>query len=140
MKVTKITKGTSLKLVDGTLPDIDSDFAGADRGTIKEYMETRFGKENVCSVGTYATFRPKGMIKDFARVFDMDFAHANSVTFKLQLRDNSMLDILKTSQKEPVLKEFLKKNPDIFYMMPTILDQQKAEGIHACAMDANEKN
>ena len=134
MKVTKITKGTSLKLVDGTLPDIDSDFAGADRGTIKEYMETRFGKENVCSVGTYATFRPKGMIKDFARVFDMDFAHANSVTFKLQLRDNSMLDILKTSQKEPVLKEFLKKNPDIFYMMPTILDQQKAEGIHACAM------
>ena len=94
MKVTKITKGTSLKLVDGTLPDIDSDFAGADRGTIKEYMETRFGKENVCSVGTYATFRPKGMIKDFAKLFDMDFSQANSVTFKLKLGDTKLIDIL----------------------------------------------
>ena len=134
MKVTKITQGTGLKLVDGTLPDIDSDFSGADRGTIKEYMETRFGKENVCSVGTYSTFRPKGMIKDFAKLFDMDFSQANSVTFKLGLGDTKLVDILRRAQTEPVLKEFLKKNPDIFYMMPTILDQQKAEGIHACAM------
>ena len=47
--------------------EIDSDFAGKDRGSIKEYMEERFGKDNVCSVGTYATFKPKGMIKDFAK-------------------------------------------------------------------------
>ena len=134
MIVKKITKSLAPKLVDGTLPDIDSDFAGVDRGSIKEYMEERFGKENVCSVGTYSTFKPKGMIKDFARVFDMDFAQANAVTFKLQLRDNSMFDILKRAQSEPLLKEFLKKNPDIFYMMPTILDQKKTEGIHACAM------
>jgi DNA polymerase-3 subunit alpha len=134
MIVKKITKGLAPKLVDGTLPDIDSDFAGVDRGSIKEYMEERFGKENVCSVGTYSTFKPKGMIKDFARVFDMDFAQANAVTFKLQLKDNSMFDILKRAQSEPLLKEFLKKNPDIFYMMPTILDQKKTEGIHACAM------
>lgn len=134
MKVTKITQGVGKKLVDGTLPDIDSDFSGADRGTIKEYMETRFGKENVCSVGTYSTFKPKGMIKDFAKLFDMDFSQANSVTFKLHLGDTKLIDILRRAQTEPVLKEFLKKNPDIFYMMPTILDQQKTEGIHACAM------
>ena len=134
MIVKKITKSLAPKLVDGTLPDIDSDFAGVDRGAVKGYMEERFGKENVCSVGTYSTFKPKGMIKDFARVFDMDFAQANSVTFKLMFGDNSMFDILKRSQSEPLLKEFLKKNPDIFYMMPTILDQKKAEGIHACAM------
>tara|TARA_B100000809_G_scaffold266442_1_gene329184 strand:+ start:1925 stop:3910 length:1986 start_codon:yes stop_codon:yes gene_type:complete len=114
--------------------EIDSDFAGVDRGTIKSYMEDRFGKNNVCSVGTYSTFKPKGMIKDFAKLFDMDFSRANSVTFKLQLGDTKLLDLLKRAQTEPVLKEFLKKNPDIFYMMPTILDQQKTEGIHACAM------
>ena len=134
MKVRKITKGVGKKLVDGTLPDIDSDFAGVDRNTIKSYMEQRFGKDNVCAVGTYSTFKPKGMIKDFAKLFEMDFAQANSVTFKLQLKDESLLDVLKRAQTEPVLKEFLKKNSDIFYMMPTILDQQKVEGIHACAM------
>ena len=134
MKVTKITQGIGRKLVDGTLPDIDSDFAGKDRGSIKEYMEERFGKDNVCSVGTYATFKPKGMIKDFAKFFDMDFAQANSVTFKLGLGDTKMIDLLRRAQTEPVLKEFLKRNSDVFYMMSTILDQQKSEGIHACAM------
>ena len=134
MKVTKITQGIGKKLVDGTLPDIDSDFAGKDRGSIKEYMEERFGKDNVCSVGTFATFRPKGMIKDFAKFLNMDFAQANSVTFKLQTGDTKMIDLLRRAQTEPVLKEFLKRNSDVFYMMPTILDQQKSEGIHACAM------
>ena len=110
MIVKKITKGVSQKLVDGTLPDIDSDFAGVDRNSIKGYMEKRFGKENVCSVGTYSTFRPKGMIKDFARLFDMDFAQANSVTFKLKLGDTKLVDILQRAQTEPVLKEFLKNS------------------------------
>ena len=134
MKVTKITQGTGLKLVDGTLPDIDSDFSGVDRIHVKKYMEQRFGEEQVCAVGTYTTFRPKGIIKDMARLLLMDFARANSVTFKLGLNDTTMLSILERAQKEPILKEFLKKNPDIFYMMPTILDQQKAESIHACAL------
>ena len=134
MKVTKITQGLGKKLVNGTLPDIDSDFAGVDRGSIKGYMEERFGKDNVCSVGIYSTFKLKGMIKDFAKVFEMDFQKANSVTFKLKLQDSTMLDLLNRAQSEPILKEFLLKNPDIFYMMPTILDQQKTQGIHACAM------
>jgi DNA polymerase-3 subunit alpha len=134
MKVTKITQGTGLKLVDGTLPDIDSDFSGVDRIHVKKYMEQRFGEEQVCAVGTYTTFRPKGIIKDMARLLLMDFAKANSVTFKLGLGDTTLLKILERAQKEPILKEFLKKNPDIFYMMPTILDQQKAESIHACAL------
>ena len=134
MKVTKITQGVGLKLVDGSLPDIDSDFSGPDRTRVKRYMEQRFGQEQVCSVGTYTTFRPKGLIKDFARLFLMDFAQANSVTFKLRLGDNSLLSLLARAQKEPVLKEFLKRNPDIFYMMKTIIDQQKAQSIHACAL------
>jgi DNA polymerase-3 subunit alpha len=145
MKVTKITQGIGKKLVGGSLPDIDTDFSGEDRGTIKEYMEDRFVKENVCSVGIYTTFKPKGMIKDFAKLFEMDFAQANSVTFKLKTSDEKLIDILKRSQTEPLLKEFLKKNTDIFYMMSTLLNQQKTEGIHACAvivmptvMSANE--
>jgi DNA polymerase-3 subunit alpha len=134
MRVTKITQGVGKKLVDGTLPDIDSDFAGVDRGSVKKYMEERFGEDQVCAVGTYTTFRPKGIIKDMARLFSMDFSEANSVTFKLQLSDTTLLSLLSRAQTEPVLKSFLKKNPDIFYMMPTILDQQKTESIHACAL------
>ena len=39
MKVNKITESLKPKLVDGTLPDIDTDFSGNDRAAVKAYME-----------------------------------------------------------------------------------------------------
>ena len=72
MKITKIEKSISKKLVDGTLPDIDTDFAGKDRAEIKQYMEDRFGQEQVCSVGSYSTMKLKGLVKDLARMLNQD--------------------------------------------------------------------
>mgnify|MGYP003120040041 CR=1 FL=1 len=56
MIVKKITKSLAPKLVDGTLPDIDSDFAGVDRGAVKGYMEE----------GSKRTF-VKGVLKEEPR-------------------------------------------------------------------------
>ena len=36
MKVSKITQSLKPKLVEGTLPDIDTDFSGVDRAAIKQ--------------------------------------------------------------------------------------------------------
>jgi len=134
MIVKKITVSTKPKLVNGTLPDIDQDLCGKDRAEIKAYMETRFGKEQVCSIGTFTTFKPKGLIKDLARSLSIDFSESNIVTSMLRLGDDSILDVMKRSCSEPKLKSFIKKNSDIFNMLPTLLDQQKTQSIHACAM------
>ena len=134
MKVTKITQSLKPKLVDGTLPDIDQDLPGKSRAEIKAYMETRFGKSQVCSIGTYNTFRAKGLIKDLCRIFSIDFSEANLITSILRNEDNELKDIIRRACKEPKLKVFLKENSDIFYMLPTLLNQQKTQSIHACAM------
>ena len=134
MKVRKITKGVGKKLVDGTLPDIDTDFAGRHRAQIKQYMEDRFGKKQVCSVGSFTTMKTKGLIKDFSRVFSLDFSKANFITSIIDANDSTMFDILSRANKEPKLKNFIKENPDIFYMMPTLLNQPKTQSIHPCAV------
>jgi len=134
LKVKKITIGTAKKLVDGTLPDIDSDFSGKDRASIKKYMEQRFGETQVCSVGTYSTMKPKGLIKDLARVNGVDFSEANLITSMIDKDAVTMFDLFKCAQSEPKLKYFIKKNSDIFHMLPTLLGQNKAKSIHACAM------
>jgi DNA polymerase-3 subunit alpha len=97
-------------------------------------MEKRFGKEQVCSIGTFTTFRPKGLIKDLARNLSIDFAESNLITSILREGDNAPIDVIRRSCSEPKLKSFIKKNSDIFYMMPTLLNQQKTQSIHACAM------
>ena len=134
MKITNIQQSTSKKLVDGTLPDIDTDFAGRNRAEIKQYMEDRFGTEQVCSVGSHATMKLKGLVKDFARIFSVDFQEANIITSIISAGDLTMVDLIKRASNEPKLKNFIKRNSDIFYMIPTLLDQPKTQSIHPCAV------
>lgn len=134
MKIRKITESKSLKLVDGTLPDIDTDFCSKDRDEIKRYMEGRFGREQVCSVGTYSTLKLKGLVKDLARTTNLDFKDVNLITSFFSDKDRDIFDVAKLALSEPKLKAFLIDNSDIFQMMPTLLNQPKTQGIHACAL------
>ena len=95
-------------------------------------MEDRFGSSQVASVGTVTTFKAKGMIKDFDRQLDNDIMRANVITSIVEA-DDSVKDIFKRSVSEPKLKSYIKDNPDIFYMMDNIMDQNKTQSIHACA-------
>jgi DNA polymerase-3 subunit alpha len=134
MKIVNITQGVSKKLVDGTLPDIDTDFAGRNRAEIKQYMEDRFGQKQVCSVGSYSTMKLKGLVKDFARISSVDFKEANLITSIIDNGDSTMLDLIKRASTEPKLKSFIKRNSEMFYMLPTLLDQPKTQSIHPCAV------
>lgn len=134
MKITRITKTVGTKLFDGTLPDIDSDFAGRDRAYIKSYMEERFGSKQVCSVGSIVTLQLKGVIKDFDRQFDNNFSNANLITSIIDMKDTTMLDLFRRASTEPRLKQYIKEQSDIFKILPTILNQPKTKSIHPCAM------
>ena len=134
MIVKEVTETTKKKLVGGSLPDIDSDFCNRDRATIKAYMEERFGREQVSSVGTHTTFKIKGLLKDLARTTTLDFSDVNLITSIVDKDDSSMLDLMKRASIEPKLKHFIKENSDLFYMMPVLLNQPKTKSIHPCAV------
>lgn len=134
MKITKITQGLAPKLVDGTLPDIDTDFAGRDRAKVKKYMEERFGQSQVASVGSFTTMRVRGIVKDLARIFAVDFQEANLITSIIKDEDSTMVDLISRATSESKLKHFIKGNSDLFYMLPTLLNQPKTQSIHPCAV------
>ena len=76
----------------------------------------------------------RGALKDFDRQLDNNIPVANLMTKIIEDDDKSMVDLFKRAAKEPKLKEYVKRNSDIFYMMPSILDQPKTKSIHPCAM------
>lgn len=134
MKIVKIVEKTGLKLMDGTLPDIDSDFPGRERGKVKRYIEQRFGETQVASVGTFTTMKLKSLLKDFARLAGVDFAEANLVSSIIDFNDKTYLDLIKRAQLEPKLKQFIKQNSDFIYMLPSLLNQPRTKSIHPCAV------
>jgi DNA polymerase III alpha subunit len=134
MKVVNIVQKTGLKLCEGSLPDIDSDFEGRRRGEVKRYIENRFGETQVASVGTFTTFRLRGLLKDFARLASVDFAEANLISSIIDFNDLTFLDLIKRAQLEPKLKQFIKQNSDFMYMLPSLLNQPKVKSIHPCAV------
>jgi len=134
IKIKSIKSIVGKKLVDGTLPDIDSDFDGSRRPEVKAYIEERFGKEQVVSVGSFSTLKVRGIIKDIDRQFDNDVFKANLMTSIIKDEDSTMYDVYKRSASEPKLKEYISKNTDIFYYMPLILGQNKIKSVHPCAV------
>lgn len=55
-----------------SLPDIDCDIEQGGRERVREYLETRYGKDSVLGVGSFHIYRPKSAIEDAARGMGLD--------------------------------------------------------------------
>jgi len=51
-----------------SMPDIDLDFCKERRGEVIQYLCEHYGVDHVAQIATFATFKPRGAVKDFTRV------------------------------------------------------------------------
>jgi len=116
-----------------SLPDIDTDFESEKRGLVKSYIEKRYGKNYVCSVGTYTKYQVKGILKDFSKIFGAKFDDVNIITKKFS-GDETFIDLFKLATTDKKLKKFIISYPEVINAIPLVYGQPKAGSIHACAM------
>ena len=119
--------------IQSSLPDIDTDFEGIRREEVKQYMIDKYGKDYVCSVGTYTTLQLKGAIKDISRQHEIDFATSNYITAVLDIDKEDFKTLFINATTKPKVKEFLCDNADMINLIPLCLGQPKSASIHACA-------
>lgn len=112
-------------------PDIDSDIMGTRRDEVKHYLEERYGKDNVCSIGTYSTLKIKAALKDIGRVKGIPPVTANYISAMLDSAEASWSDIFKEACEKPQLKKFLQDNFEVINAVPLCMNQPKAASIHA---------
>lgn len=118
----------------GNLPDIDSDFPGLQRPRVKEYMEKRFGAEQVTSLGTYTTMQLKAAITDLARCEGVSIATVRRITSKLRDEEGmkSIEDFFRVICGDTELREFVKNHTELINDVMVCLNSPKAASIHAC--------
>lgn len=136
MIVKSLKKEIKEETLLGSLPDIDSDFSSNGRDKVKEYMEQRFGKSQVVSLGTYGTMQLKAAITDLARCENVPVGIIRRFTAKLRDEEGmeSSEDFFRVICKDKELREFVKSHTELFNDMMVILNMPKTSSIHACGM------
>ena len=89
------------------MPDVDIDFDDDGRYRVFQYIEEKYGKEQISHVITYGTMAAKSAIKDVARVSRLSIEESNRLT-KLVPDKPFEIDVLDENGK-PVLDEEGKK-------------------------------
>jgi DNA polymerase III subunit alpha len=116
-----------------SLPDLDTDLPSERRDEVKRYMEQRFGLTQVCSVGTYSTLQLKALLKDFARLDNLNPGDMNYLTSILDLDKNTLEELFQNAASKTVLKRFVQENVELINDLELVLHQPKSPSIHACA-------
>lgn len=80
-------------------PDFDIDFSWRDREEITQYIFDRF--DHVCLLGTYVTFKHKGIVRELGKVFGLPKAEIDVLSdghYQLSQLDGVSLLVLKYGQ------------------------------------------
>lgn len=116
------------------LPDIDIDFASKGRLRVKAYMEERFGKHNVCFIGTYTGMKTKSTFRELLRLRGEQPQTINYYSAIISESNESMADLFREAAQVPKLKEYFNQFPDVINNIPLILGQAKTSSIHAAGV------
>lgn len=120
--------------LDKSLPDIDFDVPGNKRGDIKRYIEERYGAHNVCSIGTYGTFKVKGALRDIGRIKGIPPQTMNYFAAMLNESGDKIIDLFKEGAASPQLKKFIDEHSDTVNIIDLVLNQPKNSSIHAAGV------
>lgn len=120
-------------------PDIDVDFRDVDEA--KDLLREMFGNDNVACLSTYGTYQVKGLLKDLARIYDLDHNEVNKINKKIDAelkaiyvnQDKSTIVIkLEDIEKySPTFNKFMSEYPDIEHHFKKLYGRVRHMGRHA---------
>jgi len=89
-----------------SMPDFDVDFCMDRRGEVVDYVTRKYGEDKVGQIITFGTLKPKAVLKDVARVLDIGFTEANTLS---SLVPDDLKVSLKKLLKDPLDPEYVEK-------------------------------
>jgi DNA polymerase III alpha subunit len=80
-----IKTGINIKIKKpSSFPDIDTDFSVNERELVIKYFIEKYGNDHVAPIGSYGQMKMKMVIRDIARIYDIDISDTNEVAKNLQ--------------------------------------------------------
>ncbi len=107
-----------------SMPDFDVDFCYERRQEVIDYVCRKYGNDHVAQIITFGTMAARGVIRDVARVLNVPYAKADSISKKVPMELHMTLD--KALSMNPELKALYDEDPEV----KQIIDiSKKLEGL-----------
>jgi DNA polymerase-3 subunit alpha len=116
-------------------PDFDVDFCMRRRDEVVEYVRQKYGKECVSNIITFGTFGAKAVVRDMARVMDVDFSESNHLA--KMVPDDIHITLDKAIEKSAELANEVKNNKtaqEIVRRGKVLEGMVRNTGKHACGI------
>lgn len=118
-----------------SLPDLDLDFSSHRRHEVVEYLQNKYGKDKVASIGTYQTMTSKAILKNVGKVEGIDHQIINEWNKHIPSHNGKVMSIEEAVVEIPTIKKAAEDNPKVFDLAIDLQEMPKSSGIHACGFE-----
>jgi DNA polymerase-3 subunit alpha len=94
-----------------SMPDFDIDFCQDRRGEVIEYVQQRYGRDQVAQIITFGTLQARGVLRDVGRVLQMPYGQVDKLTKLVPQNPASPVTLAAAIEGEPKLQAFRDEDP-----------------------------
>ncbi|MEZ0170576.1 DNA polymerase III subunit alpha [Microvirga sp. TS319] len=110
-----------------SMPDFDIDFCVEGRERVIEYVQKRYGEEQVAQIITFGTLLARGVMRDVGRVLEMPYGQVDKLTKLVPQNPANPVTLAQAIEGEPKLQAAIDEEPVVKRMLDIA---QKLEGLH----------
>src|SRR5690349_6371858 len=94
-----------------SMPDFDIDFCQERRGEVINYVQRRYGRDQVAQIITFGTLQARGVLRDVGRVLQMPYGQVDKLTKLVPQNPAAPVTLAAAIAGEPKLQAFRDEDP-----------------------------
>ena len=110
-----------------SMPDFDIDFCQDRRGEVIDYVQKRYGRDQVGQIITFGTLQARGVLRDVGRVLEMPYGQVDKLCKLVPMNPAAPVTLSKAIAEEPRLQAARDTEPVVRRAFDIA---QKLEGLH----------
>lgn len=110
-----------------SMPDFDIDFCVEGRERVIQYVQERYGHEQVAQIITFGTLLARGVLRDVGRVLEMPYGQVDKLTKLVPQNPANPVTLAQAIEGEPKLQSAIEEEPIVARLMEIA---KKLEGLH----------
>ncbi|NEU12923.1 DNA polymerase III subunit alpha [Methylobacterium sp. BTF04] len=110
-----------------SMPDFDIDFCVDGRERVIQYVQERYGHEQVAQIITFGTLQARGVLRDVGRVLEMPYGQVDKLTKLVPQNPANPVTLAQAIEGEPKLQQAMEEEPIVARLMQIA---KKLEGLH----------
>src|SRR3569623_316443 len=110
-----------------SMPDFDVDFCQDRRGEVIDYVQGKYGANQVAQIITFGTLQAKAVVRDVGRVLQMPYGQVDRISKLIPANPANPVTLAQALDMEPQLKAMRDNDEQVADLIATA---QKLEGLY----------